>query len=275
MRRVFLVQLVLYPALAFSQGEPNLSDLMRARNYAMGGAYRAVALGGEAITGSPAALALRRRYEFELSGAFDSQTKFGYASAAVIDSQTTDLAAGVSYHFVSLGRADQQRSVNLATLAFAAGISENVFIGGAVKYLVESGAVSANAVTVDAGLLVRLSEGLIATITGQNLVDIHNQDLSRYYALGLAYATGAITVAVDGRADFTGPSTRFAYHTGLEYIVSGAFPVRAGYAHDNIIGTDYISGGLGYAGKGGGIDFAYRHELGGNNGRLFALTLHF
>jgi hypothetical protein len=275
MRRVSLVLLILYPALASAQSEPNLSDLMRARNYAMGGAYRAVALGGEAITGSPAALALRRRYDFELSGAFDSQTKFGYASAAVIDSQTTDLAAGASYHFVSLGRGDQQRSVNLVALAFAAGISENVFIGGGVKYLMESGAVSANAVTVDAGLLVRLSEGLIATITGQNLVDISNKDLSRYYALGLAYVTGAITVAADARADFTGPSTRFAYHTGLEYILSGAFPLRAGYMHDNIIGTEYISGGVGFAGKGGGIDLAYRHELGGNNSRLFALALHF
>ncbi len=266
---------MLCPVLAFGQSEPNLSDLMRARNYAMGGAYRAIALGGEAITGSPAALALRRRYEFELSGAFDSQTKFGYASAAIIDSQTTDLAAGVSYHFVSLGRGDQQRSVNLAALAFAAGISENVFIGGGVKYLLESGAVSANAVTVDVGLLVRLSDSLLASITGQNLVDISNKDLSRYYALGLAYLTGPVTAAVDARADFTGPSTRFAYHVGLEYLLSGAFPLRAGYMRDNIIGTQYISGGVGFAGKGGGIDFAYRHELGGNNSRLFALALRF
>jgi hypothetical protein len=259
--------------LVLAQGEPNLNDLMRARNYGMGGAYRAIALGGEAITGSPAALALRRRYEFELSGAWDSQTKFGYGSAAIIDSQTTDVAAGVSYHFASLGRGDQQRSANLSTLAFAAGVSENIFVGAGVKYLLESGAVSANAITVDVGLLVRLSEGLLVSISGQNLIDIRNKDLSRYYALGLAYVAGPVTAAVDARADFTGPSTRFAYHAGLEYVLGGAFPLRAGYSHDNIISTEYVSGGIGYAGKGGGIDFAYRQEIGGNQGRLFALAL--
>jgi hypothetical protein len=270
-----LLGLLLCPEIAFSQSEPNLSDLMRARNYGMGGAYRAIALGGEAITGSPAALALRRRYDFEISGAFDSGTKFGYGSVAIIDSQTSDFAAGVSYHFASLGRGDQQRSVNLGTLGFAVPVSENVFIGGGVKYLLESGAVSANAVTIDVGLLVRLSAGLFVSLNGQNLIDIHNQDLSRYYALGLAYVTGQITVAADARADFTGPSPRFAYLAGLEYVVSGAFPVRAGYSRDNIIDAQYVSVGTGFAGKGGGIDFAYRHEIEGNQGRLFSLTLHF
>jgi len=273
MRRALLLQLLLHPLLALGQSEPNLSDLMRARNYGMGGAYRSVALGGEAITGSPAALALRRRYEFELSGAFDSQTKFGYGSIAVIDSQTSDLAAGISYHFASLGRGDQQRSVNLTTLGAATAVTENIFIGLAVKYLLESGAVSANALTMDVGLLVRLSDSLIASFTGQNLIDIRKMDLSRYYALGLAYVAGPFTVAVDARADFTGPSSRFAYHGGVEYVLGGAFPLRAGYAHDNILQTDFISGGIGLAGKGGGIDFAYRHELRDGGGRLFALTL--
>jgi hypothetical protein len=275
MRRALILQILLCPWLALGQGETNLSDLMRARNYAMGGAYRAIALGGEAITGSPAALALRRRYEFELAGAFDAQTKFGYGSVAIIDSQTTDLAAGLSYHFVSLGRGDQQRSVNFATLAFAAPVSESFFIGGGVKYLIESGAVSANAVTVDAGILVRLSEGLLVSVNAQNLVDVAKKDLSRYYALGLAYVTGPLTAAADLRADFTGPSARFAYHGGLEYILGGSIPLRAGYSRDNIISTEYVSAGVGFFGKGGGIDLAYRHEIGGADGRLVALALRF
>ncbi len=275
MRRGWLVQILLSPALAFAQSEPNLNDLMRARNYAMGGAYRAIALGGEAITGSPAALALRRRYEFELAGAFDPQTKFGYGSVAIIDSQTTDLAAGLSYHFASLGVGELQRSVNLLTLAFAAPVSENFFLGGGVKYLIESGSVSANAITIDAGLLVRLSEGLLVSINGQNLVDVGKPDLKRYYGLGLAYVAGPMTAAADLRADFTGSSARFAYHGGLEYILGGAFPLRAGYSRDNILSTQYVSGGLGFFGKGGGIDVAYRHEIGGADGRLLALALHF
>ena len=286
MRRGLLVQILLSPALAFGQSDQspsdvlmsphqNLSDLMRSRNYAMGGAYRAIALGGEAITGSPAALALRRRYEFELSGAFDSKTKFGYGSVAVIDSQTTDLAAGLSYHFASLGSGDLQRSANLLTLGFAAPLSESFFLGGGVKYLIESGAIAANSVTVDASLLVRLSESLLVSLNGQNLIDVGNPDLRRYYALGLAYATGSLTAAFDTRADFNGPSVRFAYHGGLEYVVGGAFPLRAGYSYDNILSTQYVSGGAGFFSKTGGIDLAYRHELGGAGGRLLALALRF
>jgi hypothetical protein len=274
MRRFFLFLLAVWPAVALGQGEPDLSDVMRARNYGMGGAYRAIALGGEAIIGSPAALALRRRYDFELSGAWDSQTKFGYGSAAVIDSQTTDVAAGATYHFVSLGRGDQQRSVNLAALALAAGLSDNVYFGFGLKYIVESGAISSNAVTIDLGLLVRLSDSILASVTGMNLVDVANRDLPRHFGLGLAYVAGPLTVAADARADFNGPSVRFAYHGGIEYVVGGSIPVRAGYERDNIIGADYVSGGLGFAGRGGGIDVAYRHEIGGREGRLFALTLH-
>jgi len=286
MRRGLVVQVLLFSAIAFGQSDQNpsdvlmsphqnLSDLMRARNYAMGGAYRAVALGAEAITGSPPALALRRRYEFELSGAYDTQTKFGYGSAAIIDSQTTDLAAGLSYHFASLGSGDLQRSANLLTLAFAAPVSESFYVGGGVKYLIESGAISSNAVTIDAGLLVRLSESLFVSLNGQNLIDVGNPDLKRYYALGLAYATGSVTAAFDARSDFTGPSVRFAYHGGLEYVVGGAFPLRVGYSKDNIISAQYVSGGVGFFGKSGRIDLAYRHEIGGAGGRLLALALGF
>lgn len=270
-----IFQVLLSSAVALGQSEPNLTDLMRARNYGMGGAYRSVALGGEAITGSPPALALRHRYDFELAGAFDPQTKFGYGSAAIIDSQTTDFAAGLSYHFVSLGQEDQHRSANLLTLAFAAPVSESFFIGGGVKYLIESGVLSTNAVTVDAGFLVRLSDAVLVSINAQNLVDIRKQDLGRYYAVGLAYAAGLVTVAADLRADFNGPSARFAYHGGIEYVLGGAFPLRAGYSHDNIFSAQYVSGGLGFFGKGGAIDVAYRHELGGAGGRLLALALRF
>lgn len=42
---------------------------------------------------------------------------------------------------------------------------------------------------------------------------------------------------------------------------------------DTIAGHQYISAGVGWFNKGSGIDFVYRHELGGAEGRLISLTL--
>jgi opacity protein-like surface antigen len=239
----------------------------------MGGAFRSVALAGEALVGNPAAMSLRRRYDFDVAGAYDSASKFSFASIAIVDSQTTpNLAAGVGYHYVNLGRFDRNRTANLTTLAFSAPLSENLYFGLGGKYLLMSGARTANAITVDAGLLLRITDSLLASVSGHNLIDIRNPDLTRYWAGSLGYVSGPITVVVDLRADFeTRPDTKLAVGAGLEYIAASSFPLRLGYSHDNIANTDFISGGVGYATSSGGLDFSYRHELGGLQGRLFSV----
>ena len=50
-------------------------------------------------------------------------------------------------------------------------------------------------------------------------------------------------------------------------------PVRIGYQFDGIANHQYLSGGIGWFSDGSGIDFSYRHELGGQEGRLISLTL--
>src|ERR1700694_3180702 len=58
MRTALLVGMIVCPSVALAQSEPSLRDLMRARGYAMGGAFRAVAFAGEALVGNPAAMSL-------------------------------------------------------------------------------------------------------------------------------------------------------------------------------------------------------------------------
>ncbi len=273
MHRFLLVSILHGPALCMAQSQPGIVDLMHARNFAMGGAYRALGTGGESLGGNPAGMAAHKLYAFELTGAWDSETKFGFASASIVDSQTSQVAAGLSYHFVSLGRGDDQRTAQVTSLGLAAPFSDIVYVGVAGRHLLISGA--ANAITLDAGLLVRLSDALKVAVSGHNLIDIRHPEMSRYYALGLVYSAGAFTAAADLRADFSAvPSTQVAYGAGLEYVLSGAVPFRAGYSHDNITGNEFLSAGIGFQTSGnGGIDFGYRHELGGTQGRLFALTL--
>jgi hypothetical protein len=181
----------------------------------------------------------------------------------------------MSYHFVSLGRGEERRSAHLTSLGVAVPLSDNLYAGATVRYLLIAG--TANAITMDAGLLLRLSDALRVSASGHNLIDVRHPEVSRYFAVGLAYSAGALTATADVRVDFSSkPSTQGAYSGGLEYVVAGAFPLRAGYSYDNIAGTQFVSGGIGIlGGAGGGLDFGYRHEIGGNDGRLFALTLRF
>jgi hypothetical protein len=274
MRTALLVGMIVYPSVALAQSEPSLRDLMRARGYAMGGAFRAVAFAGEALVGNPAAMSLRRRYDFDLAGAYDSASKFSFASIAIVDSQTSSLAAGVGYHFVSIGQGTENRTANLTSLAISTPLSDNLYFAVGGKYLLMSGARSANAVTADVGILLRVTDSLLASVSGHNLIDIRNPDLSRYYAFSLGYVSGPLTAVVDIRLDTeTNPTTKLAYGGGLEYVAAGNFPFRAGYLQDDIANTKFVSGGIGYLTPGAGIDFGYRHEVGGNQGRLFAIGL--
>ena len=56
-------------------------------------------------------------------------------------------------------------------------------------------------------------------------------------------------------------------------MIAEAVPLRIGYQYDDIMHHQYISAGVGWFNQGSGIDFAYRHEIGGTEGRLISLTL--
>lgn len=267
-----LVASLLLPAAAPAQAGTGLRDVMHARNYAMGGAYRAHGLGAEAIAGNPAALPLYRRYQLELTGAWDAQTKFGFGSLAIADSATSEIAAGVSYDYVSLGRGEERRTVHLNTLALAVPLGGSFFLGASGRHVLMPG--RANAVTMDAGLLIRPVPSLAIAASGHNLIDIHNPDVTRYFQLGSAFLGNLFTAAFDVRADFQDEEApQLSYGAGLEYVTGNAFPVRGGYSYSAVTRTHFLSGGLGLITEGGGMDLAYRHELGGAGSRMLALTI--
>jgi hypothetical protein len=249
---------------------------MQARNYAMGGAYRALGLGAEAVDGNPAAMALHKFYEIDAEGVWDVGTKFGYGNATILDSQTSQAAAGVSYRFLSLGQGDENRHTHYATLAVGFPLADSLTVGFSGHYVQTSGAFHRNGITVDAGLVFRFSDAFRVSLSGHNLIDIKNPDVVRYYAAGIGYSKGLFTFAADVRADFTSaPTTQLTYNGGLEYILGGGVPIRGGYSYDSLSNSHFISGGLGLMGESGGVDFAYRHEVGGADGRLLALTFKF
>jgi opacity protein-like surface antigen len=253
----------------------DLRDIQSARAYGMGGAYRALGLGTEAVVGNPAAIALWKMYRMELHGSWDTAGKDAFGGVSLMDAKTSDLAAGLDYHILSLRSGEGRTTGHYSTLAFALPLTPGILIGTSVHYLKLSGPRQANATTVDAGLMLRLSDGFTTGFSAHNLIDTQNAELTRYYSLHAGYLAGLFTVGADVRADFESrDKTVFTYSAGLEYILGQAFPLRLGYTYDGFQEASQLGFGLGFMTEtGGGIDLGYRHDLGGERGRLLALTI--
>jgi hypothetical protein len=268
------------PAAAFAQTLPEpppengLSEMLHARSYGMGGAYHALGIDGDVVDGNPASMMLFHHYLTDLGGSWDVQTKYAFATASIVDT-TNAIGAGLSYHLVTLGRGADRTIANVTTGAAGYSLSDNIHIGATVKQATMSGAQHGDAVTADAGVAVRVLDSFTAAFSGHNLIPIPNPYLPRFFVLGFGYfATDVLTLAADLRGDFgVGGTTPFSFNFGGEYIAGSSFPLRAGYAFDTITHSHFVSGGLGFVSDGTGVDVAYRQEIGGERGKLVALTL--
>ncbi|MBX5482443.1 MAG: hypothetical protein IRZ16_11500 [Myxococcaceae bacterium] len=277
MRR-FVPFAVLLSTIAFAQTTvasaqgPQIPDVMAARAYAMGGAYRSLGLGTEALDGNPASIGIYKRYLIELSGAWDPRNPFGFGSVSVMDSVTSPLSAGITYHLVSLGSGETQRTAHINTGAFSIPFGPTLSIGLSMRHVLMTGAQNANAVTGDAGVVLNFG-GLVFGFSGHNLIDIRNPEFQRFYALSVGWTSPVFSLAADVRGDFNGPTPVFAVSAGGEYVLGNFLPIRAGYAWDQFRRARLVTGGLGLMIDNAEIDFGYQHELGGSSSRLLALTL--
>jgi opacity protein-like surface antigen len=252
----------------------DLREILSARAYGMGGAWRALGVGAESGTGNPAALAAFRTYRVELTGAWDWVGKDAFGMVALADSSTSALAAGVSYQLVSLGKGVERATGHLNTVGLAIPFGDSLMVGVSSRYLLLRGARQANAITGDAGILFRPAPVIALGVSAHNLIGTGNAELTRYYSAHAGVFAGLLTLAADVRADFeTNSRTTLTYSGGLEYLLGQSFPLRAGYTWDGFTRSSQLSAGIGVMTPGGGIDIAYRHDLGGENGRLVALTL--
>ncbi len=252
---------------------PRLTDLVAARNIAMGGAYMALGYGTEAIGGNPAALSLYQRYQFEASGAYDFAHQFGMATLGVVDSATSQLAMGLSYHFATYGAATR-RWGHVTTLALAFAPHEKVHLGLSARHYGILGATDGHTVTLNPGIIIKPIKELSFGLSGHNLILGNNPDVHRYFVLSsAALIKEQFTPAIDVRLEFVGEQPRVALHGGVEWLIAETVPVRLGYQADFIRNHQYLSFGVGYFVEGSGVDVAYRHEFGGELGRLVSLTL--
>ena len=254
---------------------PNLQDVMAARNFAMAGAYRTLGYGAEAITGNPAALSLFKRYSVELSGAIDIKNSWGYGSISLADSVSNNVAAGIAYQMVTLGQRETQRMAYMTTAASAYPLSQSFHVGMAVRHQVVTGDDHTNSVTMSSGIIFRPWDELSFSVSGHNLIGVWSEEVPRYFSFGIASLIGGqLTPTVELRADFNGEQgPRVAFSGGIEWLAGQTIPLRLGYSYDQLTNTQHVGFGVGYFSEGSGIDFAYRHEINGTEGKLLALTI--
>jgi opacity protein-like surface antigen len=275
-RLILLLALCLSTTVQAQSDVEDLRDIHSARSYGMGGAYRALGLGTEAVLGNPAAIALYQVYRMELHGSWDAQGKDTYGGLSVMDAKTSALAAGLDYHLLSLRSGAGRTTAHFTTLALAFPLTQGVLIGGSVHYLrARGGPFDANATTADFGLLLRFGEGFTAGFSAHNLIDTQNPELTRYYSGHAGLILGLLVLGADVRADFdTREDSVLTYSGGLEYYLGQSIPLRLGYTYDGFNKASQLGVGLGFlTQEGGGIDVGYRHDFAGEKGRVLSLTI--
>jgi opacity protein-like surface antigen len=250
-------------------------QLLHARSLGMAGAYRALGYGADTVYGNPAAMVVSRRYLIETSGLWGITAQQGQFSTAMMDSKTTEyVAAGLGYNLVIFGPPDARTTAHLTTLALAVPLADFLSIGVSGRHQVMVGGTNTNSITMAAGLLIKIGELVHISASGHNLIGVWNRYVQRYFAFGLSAAFGLFTPCLEVRLDFNDPArVGFAIAGGVEWIVGGALPLRAGYSFDNIYRTQMLSFGTGYFAEGSGVDIAYQVQLVPFISHTLALTL--
>jgi hypothetical protein len=259
-------------------------DFTGVRPLGMGGSFRSVVSGNDAIYMNPAGMSLFPRYSFETQYIYspdlyaDTPSQDEHViNVSVIDNQIQFFATGLAYTRVERG---DEKKGNRYDLAFSVGLTENLLVGTNIKYLnfdrfdKED---ALNAVTVDVGALFMTSFGLNIGVAGYNLTntaDYIEHPVSM--AVGLSYSPfRTLVMAFDWFINFQRPvdvleplgekDTGYRYHFGAEYLLLGQVTVRAGYLIDNARPGDkdmFWSVGVGYVTDRFAVDFGYRGSTG-------------
>jgi hypothetical protein len=249
-------------------------DVEGARSLGVGASI-ALTSGNDGLYVNPAVIAAERRYAVDAGTLVDRRGASNVAvlfGGSVVDSLSGPVAAGFSYLRAQSG----DYRGNLVHLALAGPLAEQLFLGATVKWLSVTELEKVSAATVDAGLLWRLGRMLSLGATGYNLVGISNPRVApRMFGAGLAVGTApSLQVSGDWRTDLDRLDRRTnRYAVGVEFLLGGVAPLRAGFVRDETIGARWWSIGTGLVVRGFAVDVGYRQDLDAASARTIAVQV--
>lgn len=271
-----LVLLAPGAVLARELPTPNAQQVLSgSRALGMGNAFRAVATTNEALYFNLAGLSQTSRYELDLQYGFDNGRDLQAYNGSIVDA-TTQVATGLAYTRLLSDGTGGEQSGGVVNLGFGIPIGEAVSIGIGAKYLGFSKPEDTNAITGDAGLLIRPTGWLSIGAAYYNFVNVFSREAPRSAGVGVAFGDDTwFRLAGDAAFDFSGEGTDVSYHAGGEYLLGGAFPVRAGFQRFADQDRNYVTAGLGFVSPRIGLDAAYLQNLEADESgdRLFSFTL--
>jgi hypothetical protein len=242
-----------------------------ARGIGLGTGARASAISTSALAYSPGALSLGNLYHIEGSVDYMSELKTVALGAAVVDSSTSKLGAGVGMRGFLAG--DNGLNGLDGRLGIALSLSEAFSIGVGGRYIDLTSNVSdgddtievelAQGFTMDASIRIIPTPGVQLDVAALNFIDRSSPYVPTTLSGGLALAIGdALSAGADVIADMTSfEKPGITLGLGGEYLGGNTIPVRAGYSIDLARKIHAIGGGIGYTDQQIGLDIGVRQEL--------------
>lgn len=247
-----------------------------ARGVALGTGLRASAISTSALAYNPAALVLGKLYHLEGSVDYMPGFKTTALGAAVVDSSTSKIGAGIGFRGFLSG--DLGVSGIDVHGALALPFSELVSIGLGGRYVdleyevplpdeedVVVGRELAQGFTMSASLRIAPTQGLSLQALALNFIDIDSVFAPVTLGGAAAYTIlDMVTLGIDVLFDMTTyESAALTIGGGGEVLISHAVPIRIGYSYDVEREMNVLSGGVGYTDRQIGVDFSVQQQLDG------------
>lgn len=234
----------------------------------MGEAYTAMGEGAAGIHHNPAGIA--RSVMYAIDATFEYNPYGSVLNASISDSKTNPaLGAGFSYSYF-IGRDDNEdlggHDIRLA-LAVPV-VPDRVALGVGGRYLkfADGDVETLNGFTLDAGAIIKVTEGFHFGVAGQNLIDPCDKQGCELVAPttitgGLAFQNQFLTVTGDVGVDVTSQdSASMLFGVGLEFLLQSV-PLRAGFERNEAADQSNVTFGLGWRTSAAGFDLGYKLDL--------------
>lgn len=251
---------------------------------------RASAAGATALYFNPAGMSRLRQYAFEANYSFLNDLSGHAIGIAAVDSSTNQmLAMGVAYNYLIGTPGGVDRDGHNVRGGLSSGYATQDFgiyggVGGRYTSLTRGRSDSATNgeiddvefFTIDAGLLLTISDVFRLGVVGQNLIDTQSiSEAPRLVAVGAAVQLDVFEIAFDTVFDLqTNPDeVLITYSVGAQLLLKEIVVLRLGFVADGVKDTNRIAAGASYVSQLIGVDLGFQRSIDRGDDTIVSLGL--